>query len=144
MTSRFCYSYQRRAVEPFCCPVEKQPITFSTLTTMATLPTVVFHQVGATSQTLLQTTTLCQQRQQQQQSIEEKVSKLIGTSDQVTDILQRQLANEVETRYNPYRPRPPEFIPPSVIELEMRTRNVGVPVPVTTIANCKGVQFVTT
>ena len=142
MTSRFCYSYQRRAVESFCCPVEEQPVTFSTLTTRATLSTV-FHQAGATSQTLLQTTTLCQQRQQQQQTIEQKVSTLMGTSDQVTDTLQRQLANEVETRYNPYRPILPEFIPPSVIELEMRTRNVGVSVPTMTIANCKGVQFVT-
>jgi hypothetical protein len=143
MTSRFCYSYQRRPIEPLCCTLEQQPITFTTLSTMATLSTVVFNQQGATSQTLLQATTMNQQRAQQQQTIEQKVSTLLGTSDQVTDTLQRQLASEVETRYQPYRPIIPEFIPSSVMELEMRTRNVGVPVPTMTIANCKGVQFVT-
>ncbi len=143
MTSRFCYSYQRRPIEPLCCTTEQQPITFTTLSTMATLSTVVFNQQGATSQTLLQATTMSQQRVQQQQSIEQKVSTLLGTSGQVTDTLQRQLAVEVETRYQPYRPILPEFIPSSVIELDMRTRNVGVPVPTMTIANCKGVQFVT-
>lgn len=143
MTSRFCYSYQRRAVEPFCCIVEQEPITFSTLTTMGTLSTVVWNQVGATSQMLLQTTTLCQQRQEKQQTIEQKVSTLIGNSTQITDTLERQLANEVEARYQPYRPIYPEQVPSSVIELEMRTRNIGVPVPTMTIANCKGVQFIT-
>lgn len=143
MTSRFCYSYQRRPTEPLCCTTEQQPITFSTLQTMASLSTVVFNQQGATSQTFLQATTLSYQRTQQQQTIEQKVSTLLGTSSQVTDTLQRQLATEVESRYQPYRPILPEFIPSSVMDLEMRTRNVGVPVPTMTIANCKGVQFVT-
>ena len=110
---------------------------------MATLSTVVFNQQGASSQTLLHATTASQQRAQQQQAIEQKVSTLLGTSGQVTDTLQRQLATEVEARYQPYRPILPEVIPVSVMELEMRTRNVGVPVPTMTIANCKGVQFVT-
>lgn len=143
MTSRFCYAYQRRPLEPLCCSTEQQPITFATLSTMATLSTVVFNQQGTTSQTLLQVTTRCFQQARQQQSIEQKVSTLLGSSSQVTDTLQRQLASEVESRYRPYRPILPEFIPSSVMELEMRTRNVGVPVPTMTIANCKGVQFVT-
>jgi hypothetical protein len=143
MTSRFCYSYTRATTQPFCCAAQPQPITFSTLSTMATLSTVVFNSNGATSQALLQATTTSQQRQQQQQTVEQKVSTLIGSSDQITRTLQSQLANEAETRYTPYRPIVPEFIPSSVMELEMRTRNVGVPVPTMTIANCKGVQFVT-
>jgi hypothetical protein len=110
---------------------------------MATLSTVVFNSKGTTSQVLLQSIQGCQQQQLQQRSVEQKVSTLIGSSAQITNTIERQLANEVETRYNPYRPIVPEFIPPSVMELEMRTRNVGVPVPTMTIANCKGVQFVT-
>lgn len=142
MTSRFCYSYLRGPTEPLCCTTD-QPITCSTLSTMATLSSVVFNSKGTTSQTLLLSLQCTQQRQQQQQSVEQKVSTLLGTSDQITNTIQRQLANEVETRYNPYRPIVPMFIPSSVMELEMRTRNVGVPIPTMTIANCKGVQFVT-
>jgi hypothetical protein len=52
-----------------------------------------------------------------------------------------QLGND---RYLPYQPYIPPVIPPSVIQLDMQTRNVGVPVPVMTIASCKGNQFVTT
>jgi hypothetical protein len=141
MTSRFCYSYLRSPSEPLCCT--DQPITCSTLSVMATLSTVVFNSKGTTSQVLLQSIQGCQQQQLQQRSVEQKVSTLIGSSAQITNTIERQLANEVETRYNPYRPIVPEFIPPSVMELEMRTRNVGVPVPTMTIANCKGVQFVT-
>lgn len=143
--SRFCYTTLQRPTEPFCCSVEKQPITPSTLSTMATLPCVVNNSRGATSQALLLSNCyLQQQNASQQSSIQDKVSTLLGTASQVEDALQRQLAAEAQTRYNPYRPRLPEFIPSSVLELEMRTRNVGVPIPVMTIAKCKGVQFVTT
>lgn len=111
---------------------------------MATLPCVVNNTRGATSQALLLSNCYLQQQNAvQQSSIQDKVSTLLATATQVEDSLRRQLAAETDTRYNPYRPRLPEFIPSSVIELEMRTRNVGVPVPVMTIANCKGVQFVT-
>ena len=143
MTSRFCYSTLRRPAEPLCCTTEQQPITSSTLSTMATLSSVVFNQQKTSSQLLLQTCQATQQRSNQQQQIDQKVSTLLAQADQITSTLQRQLATEVETRYQPYRPFIPEVIPSSVIELEMRTQNVGVPVPVMTIAKCKGVQFVT-
>lgn len=48
-----------------------------------------------------------------------------------------------EERYAPYRPRAVEVMPQSVIDLQMRTANVGVPVPTMTIAKCKGIQFIT-
>jgi len=48
-----------------------------------------------------------------------------------------------EERYAPYRPRVVEVMPQSVIDLQMRTANVGVPVPTMDISNCKGIQFIT-
>jgi len=139
--SRFCYTTLQKPTEPFCCPSE--PITSSTLSTMATLPCVVNNSRGTTSQSLLLSNCYLQQQGQHQASVQDKVSTLIGTAQEIDDRLRRELATETDTRYNSYRPRFPEFIPSSVIELEMRTRNVGVPVPVMTIAKCKGVQFVT-
>lgn len=146
MTSRFCYSYVRHPNEPICyesCLSNKSCMTTSTLSTMATLSTVVNNSKGASSQTFLLARQCQQHQQNRDQRIQEKVSTLIGTASQVNSSLQGQLANEVETRYRPYERRAPEFIPSSVMELEMRTRNIGVPIPTMTIMNCKGVQFVT-
>lgn len=146
MTSRFCYSYLRRpaASDSLCCPVETQPITVTTLSTMSTIPCIINNSTGTSSQALLLSNCYLQQQTQRQQTVEQKVSTLLASSIIVNQQLERQLATEVDTRYQPYRPFVPEFIPSSVIDLEMRTRNVGVPVPTMTIANCKGVQFVTT
>ena len=141
--SRFCYSTLRRPYEPLCCSVEQEPITPSVLSTLSSLPCVVNNSRGATSQALLLSNCYLRQQEQQQSTIEQKVSTIYAESQQIDDALRRQLAAEAESRYNPFRPRIPEFIPSSVVELEMRTRNVGVPIPTMTIANCKGVQFVT-
>ena len=89
-------------------------------------------------------------QQQQMAEEEQKIATdqaLIYTSQNATsitkDIYAQMLQIRVE-RYQPYQPYIPPVIPPSVIELQMRTVNVGVPVPVMTIAKCKGSQFVTT
>jgi hypothetical protein len=143
MTTRFCYSTLRRPYDPLCCAVEAQPITSATLSTLSSLPCFVNNSRGATSQALLLSNCYLRQQEQRQRTVEQKVSTLLGNREAIETTFQRQLEVEAETRYNPYRPRYPEFIPPSVTELEMRTRNVGVPIPTMTIANCKGVQFVT-
>lgn len=146
MKNRFCYSYVRGPTEPLCyatCSAEKACVNASTISTMATLSTVVNNSKGASSQTFLLASQCQQQYQRQGQMTQEKVSTLIGNATQINSTLQGQLESEVESRFRPYVRRTPEFIPSSVIELEMRTRNVGVPIPTMTIMDCKGVQFVT-
>ncbi len=61
----------------------------------------------------------------------------------ITATIQGELRMLQEERYAPYRPRAVEVMPQSVIDLQMRTANVGVPVPTMTIAKCKGIQFIT-
>lgn len=140
MSCRFLYvPYVHRVPQAFCC--DTSPCI--PLSTLSTLSTVTYNSKGATSQTYLQFTTLRTQQDQRQQAIESQVSTLLGQSTLIQQDFERQQAAQVEARYQPYRPFLPEVTPLSVLELEMRTRNVGVPVPTMTIANCKGVQFVT-
>jgi hypothetical protein len=72
------------------------------------------------------------------------VSSTIANSANITSTLQSQLIGIQRDRFLPYRPYIPEVIPQSVIDLQMNTANAGVPHSVATIANCKGVQFITT
>jgi len=145
MKTRFCYSYHRHPIAPTCCPQNTQPecITISTLSTISSLSTVIFNSKGASAQTILETSCFQQQRQRRQQEIDERLSTILANSSTIQSTLQGQLNNQVESRYMDYYRREPEMIPQSVLELERMTRNVGVPMPVMTIANCKGVQFVT-
>lgn len=62
----------------------------------------------------------------------------------ITNGLYGQLLEVKNSRYQPYQPYIPPVMPPSVINLQMNTVNVGVPHSVFTIANCKGSQSVTT
>lgn len=62
----------------------------------------------------------------------------------ITSTIYGQLLEVKQARYQPYQPYIPPFIPPSVMELEMKTVNVGVPESFFTMANCKGNQSVTT
>jgi hypothetical protein len=83
------------------------------------------------------------QRYQQQQRVLQTLSTVTANATQVNDAFQRQWVDQVQLRYQPYQPYQPPIVPVSVMELEMRTRNVGVPIPTMTIANCKGSQSVT-
>lgn len=71
------------------------------------------------------------------------LQQIQANASTITSTIQSQLVILQEQRYEPYRPRVIEVIPQSVLDLQMRTANVGVPVPTMTIANCKGIQFIT-
>lgn len=145
MSSRFCYSYHRHPIAPTCCPQSTQPecITTTTLSTMATLPSVIFNSKGASSQNILSANSFQAQQAIKQQKQTAMISTLLANSASINSTLQGQIENQVESRYTPYYRREPERVPESVMELERMTRNVGVPIPVMTIAKCKGVQFIT-
>lgn len=90
---------------------------------------------------------LARQRQQQQKLQSTLTAQILqqiqANAPSIASTIQDELVILQEQRYAPYRPRIVEVMPQSVLDLQMRTANVGVPVPTMTIANCKGIQFVT-
>jgi hypothetical protein len=140
---RFCYSYQPPGLVEPCC-VTPVCATNETLLLRSSLPPVVNNNTRTTERSLL----LYGQQQVVVESYKTYAAQAVETTKQNLTIINQQLTAQLiqlsKDRYQPYQPYMPPVIPPSVMELDMRTRNVGVPVPVMTIARCKGNQFVTT
>lgn len=95
-----------------------------------------------------QGTFLLARQMKQQQELQSTLTAQIlqqiqANAPRIAATLQDEIVLLREQRYAPYRPRVVEVMPQSVIDLQMRTVNVGVPVPTMTIADCKGIQFIT-
>ena len=95
-----------------------------------------------------QGTFLLARQMKQQQTLQSTLTAQIlqqiqANAPRIASTLQDEIVLLREQRYEPYRPRVVEVMPQSVLDLQMRTANVGVPVPTMTIANCKGIQFIT-
>ena len=95
-----------------------------------------------------QGTFLLARQMKQQQTLQSTLTAQIlqqiqANAPRIASTLQDEIVLLREQRYEPYRPRVVEVMPQSVLDLQMRTANVGVPIPTMTIANCKGIQFIT-
>jgi hypothetical protein len=95
-----------------------------------------------------QGTFLLARQMKQQQTLQSTLTAQIlqqiqANAPRIASTLRDEIVLLREQRYEPYRPRVVEVMPQSVLDLQMRTANVGVPVPTMTIANCKGIQFIT-
>jgi len=141
---RFCYSYKPPGIggQTWCAP----PVctTDATLSSLASLPPVVNNSSRTSEQSLL----LYQQQLFLQEvnatSVASTVLNTLANTDSITSTLYGQLLQVRSDRYQPYQPYIPPMIPPSVIQLQMNTVNVGVPHSFFTIMDCKGSQSVTT
>jgi len=141
--SRFCYNYTPPGIiEPCCIPVVCA--TDAYLSSLSALPAVVNNSSRTIESSLLQATVKKQQQETQTQIIYSTVQSTIANADAINANIFSQLVNIRNQRYAPYQPYIYPVVPPSVIELQMKTANVGVPHAVNTIANCRGSQFVTT
>lgn len=156
---RFCYSYKHgfdyktqtelddiNKLPPTtknCCT---PPVcaTNSTIALISSLTPVINNNSRTTERSLL----LYGQQQVLIESYQTNVAQISTITQQNLSTINRQLTAQLiqlgKDRLLPYQPYIPPFIPSSVIQLDMQTRNVGVPIPVMTIASCKGNQFVTT
>jgi hypothetical protein len=141
--SRFCYSYKPPGlVEPCCTPIVCA--TNEHIALIASQPNVVNNSTRTSERSLL-----LQTQQQFLQGVQSTnnnivIQNTIQNSSIITSTLYGQLLGIKTQRYEPYKPYVPEFIPSSVIQLQMATANAGVPHSFFTAADCKGVQSVTT
>jgi hypothetical protein len=141
---RFCYSYKPPGIggQTWCEP----PVctTNSTLSSLASLPPVVNNSSRTSEQSLL----LYQQQLFLQEvndtTVASTVINTLANTASITSTIYGQLLQVRQDRFLPYQPYMPTIIPPSVIQLQMNTVNVGVPHSFFTIMDCKGSQSVTT
>ena len=141
--SRFCYNYKPPGVIEQCCT----PVVCTSedyLSSLRAIPDVVNNSSRTIESSLLQAAQ--QQMYQNNQAAQQQrtLQTTLANTSSITDQLMNQLADLRNQRYVPYKPYVYPVMPQSVIDLQMRGANVGVPVPVVTMASCKGNQFVTT
>jgi len=139
MKNRFCYHYNAPGfIQPYC-----KPIVAATNAYLSSMSCASGAVSGQTQSVLLQL--------KQQACIQSQTSTMIGCNIQnsiqrtadITSQITGQLAEINKQRYDPYRPYIPPIIPPSVMELQMMTANVGVPMSVITCLSGKGNQTIT-
>ena len=153
---RFCYSYKHGFDPKTQQDINEQPITTknccappfcatnSTIALISSLTPVTNNNSRTTERSLL----LYGQQQVLIESYQTNADQAYQNTQQNLSTINRQLNAQLiqlgKDRLLPYQTYVAPVIPSSVIQLNMQTRNVGVPVPVATIARCKGNQFVTT
>jgi hypothetical protein len=141
--SRFCYSYKPPGPVENCC----NPVVCATnefVSSISSLTMVTNNSTRTSERSLLlyglQQQLVCNQAAQ----VNSTVQSTINNSTMIANTIYGQLLQVRQQRYEPFQPYIPPVIPPSVIQLQMATVNVGVPHSVFTCADGKGVQFVTT
>ena len=139
--NRFCYNYKAQGVIQPCCP----PIVSASnqyLSSISSTTSVIYGKSNTTQGVFL--------LNKQQNIIQAAQSTIIGNSVQSTinnantiiAQVQSQLIQIGQDRYIPYQPYIPPVMPVSVIQLQMATANVGVPMSFLTMSHCKGNQTV--
>jgi hypothetical protein len=140
---RFCYSYTPPGPIENCC----NPVVCATnehIALISSIPMVVNNSTKTTERSLL----LSMQQQFLQCNVASQVSSVVSTTIANSTIIANTLFGQLQQiqreRYEPYQPYMPPVMPQHVIDLQMSTINVGVPHSFFTVADCKGVQSVTT
>lgn len=103
----------------------------------------IYNSTKTTQGTLLLATTKQQQAALNTAFVTRTLQNTLANTDAINAQLTAQLEQVRAQRYVPYQPYVPPVTPSSIMELQMKTANVGVPMSVFTMANCKGNQFVT-
>ena len=146
MKSRYCYNYipPNPSSNSACAPCK--PVVAATnqyLSSIACSPSVVNNSTKTTQGSFL-LANQAQQKQEEQAEIQRiAIQNTLNNTTKITNDLTIQLQTVRNQRYAPYQPYIPPVMPADVMELKMRTANVGVPMGTFTMEDCKGSQFVT-
>lgn len=141
--SRFCYSYKPPGIVESCCA---PPVcaTNEYLAQISSLSTVTSNSTKTSERSLL----LYEQQRflqcNQSTIVNNAVQDTFANNGLIASTIYGQLLQVRQQRYEPYQPYMPPVMPQHIIDFQMATNNTGVPHSFFTIADCKGVQSVTT
>ena len=140
MKNRFCYNYKAPGfIQPYCKPVVAAPNAY--LSSISCGSGVIS---GQTQSALLQLKQEACIGSQWSTLMSSTIQSTIQNSNAISAQVYAQLLDVNKRRYEPYQPYIYPVIPSSVIQLQMATANVGVPMSVITCLSGKGNQYITT
>jgi len=141
LKNRFCYSYKPQGFIQPCCP----PIVSATnqfISSIACTTPTIYGESRTNQNAFLLTKQQKIIQTAQSTLIGNRVQNTIANASTIATQIQSQLIQIGQQQYIPYQPYIPPVMPSSVIQLQMATVNVGVPMSFFTMSNCKGNQSV--
>ena len=140
MKNRFCYNYKAPGFVQPCC----KPVVAATNAYLSSISCGSGVISGQTQSALLQLKQQACVGSQWSTVISSTIQSTIQNSNAISAQVYAQLLDVNKRRYEPYQPYIYPIIPSSVIQLQMATANVGVPMTVITCLSGKGNQYITT
>lgn len=140
MKNRFCYNYKAPGFIQPCC----KPVVAATNAYLSSISCGSGVISGQTQSVLLQLKQEACIGSQWSTLMSSTIQSTIQNSNAISAQVYAQLLDVNKRRYEPYQPYIYPVIPSSVIQLQMATANVGVPMSVITCLSGKGNQYITT
>ena len=140
MKNRFCYNYKAPGFIQPCC----KPVVAATNAYLSSISCGTGVISGQTQSALLQLKQEACIGSQWSTLMSSTIQSTIQNSNAISAQVYAQLLDVNKRRYEPYQPYIYPVIPSSVIQLQMATANVGVPMSVITCLSGKGNQYITT
>ncbi len=140
MKNRFCYNYKAPGFIQPCC----KPVVAATNAYLSSISCGSGMISGQTQSALLQLKQEACIGSQWSTLMSSTIQSTIQNSNAISAQVYAQLLDVNKRRYEPYQPYIYPVIPSSVIQLQMATANVGVPMSVITCLSGKGNQYITT
>jgi hypothetical protein len=137
--NRFCYHYKA----PGVCQTPCKPIIAATSEYLSSISCSSGVISGVTQGIYLQTISKCFTQTNACNTVASTIQSTIQNSATISNQVYCQLLQVNKQRYLPYQPYQYPVVPVSVMQLQMATANVGVPMTPITCLSGKGNQTIT-